>query len=99
MIPADFLTNVWVNNMASNYSEAILLIPAVLMALIKFLAILDPKVPASDLIGWVQSTFYKAPVTGTAGTVTKITTVEGTETETTNVVATEQGAVENTLKK
>ena len=57
----DFLTNEWINHVASKYSEAMILLPVALTALFKLLAILDPKVPSSKLIDWVQTTFYKSP--------------------------------------
>lgn len=55
----DFLTNDWFAWVFQHYSIAIGGLPFVLIALVKLLAIFDPKIPSNSLIAWIQGTFYK----------------------------------------
>ena len=58
-----FLTNGWIENFVANYSYAIMAVPSILIALVKFIALVDPKIPSNSLIDWIQATFYKTPAT------------------------------------
>jgi hypothetical protein len=57
-------TNDWVNFVMSNYSGIFALIPVILTAILKLIAIFDPDVPSDKINDWIQETFYsKKPQT------------------------------------
>lgn len=66
-------TNDWVNFVISNYSGFFtIILPMVLLAIVKLLAIFDPDIPSGKMVDWIQGTFY----TGTAETKKEVTTTE-----------------------
>ena len=53
-------TNDWLNFVMSNYSGIFALIPVILTAMLKLVAIFDPEVPSDRINDWIQSTFYSS---------------------------------------